>query len=137
MKYLLVAMLALTMFACKQDQPHPEGCEEALLNTNRYANDESDDFQFHRVELNGDCLEIEVSYGGGCGEVDFDLVFSRAVGFSLPPYTTARLILDDDDNCEALLRETFQFDLTPARELGADAIRINLQDWDEEVLYEF
>ena len=132
-------MLAfLFLSSCKSDCVLPDDCEEALeQDTHRYENAITDDFDFSAVEVDGDCLVLTVRYGGGCGTVDFDLVAIEGSRFSLPPQVPMRLILDDDDPCEAYLAKELSFSLVPLRDQGAGTLMLDLEGWEEMLEYQY
>ena len=102
MKRLLILVLPLMgLFAC-QEVVNPDGCEAMIRSNLKYQNAKSDDFDLVEARIEDDCLLITVRYGGGCGEVDFDLIANEGESLSLPPQIQMRLVLDDNDNCKVV-----------------------------------
>lgn len=97
----------------------------------------SDPFQWKAFRLNGTCLEVEISYGGGCEESPMQLIVSEDAGASDPPTLDAKLIFTDNDLCEALVTKSFYFDLETIREEGVDLLWLNFIDLDEMVLVSY
>jgi len=104
----------------------------------------TDPFQSVLVRIEGDTLVAEVTYGGGCGEHRFALAFASLFMESEP--VQVRGLLSHDargDLCQALLRRTLRYDLTPLRRAYETAYRtgsgvIDLQgNWPEAVRYRF
>jgi hypothetical protein len=96
---------------------------------------ESDPFTFKDVVIAGSCLEITIEYGGGCGEAEALLIGSGQYLYSLPPQLHIRLILEDDDPCEALVRKTFYFNLNTILPASEESIILHLQDWPLDIYY--
>ena len=97
----------------------------------------SDDFDFTDVEIVGDSLKITISYGGGCGDIDIKLIDYEDIMESYPAQRNIRLILIDEDPCEALLTKEFSFDLTPIKISSQNKILLNLTGWDSQMLYQY
>ena len=117
---------------------------DIIIDYDYFHNAPTDDFVFNYVELTGDILEISVSYGGGCEEHDFDLIFDGLFLESYPVIAPTLLSHDShDDPCEAWITEILFFDLTPLKEyyfqcyhIEHDIIRIALIDFGS-IFYEF
>jgi hypothetical protein len=137
--FLLPCLLVfLFLTSCKSDCIAPDACDEALeQDTHRYENAMTDDFDLSAAEVDGDCLLLTVRYGGGCGTVDFDLVAIKGSRYSLPPQVPMRLILDDDDPCEAYLSKELSFNLKPLQDQGAGTVMLDLEGWGEMLEYAY
>ncbi len=89
---------------------------------NTFANDP---LTIHAVELNGDCLNLMLSYSGGCKEHEFQLFLT---GEDSTGAETAVLELRHDANndmCEAALSKELQFNLLSLKEKGYTKFQIN------------
>lgn len=86
------------------------------LGTDR--NDWPDDrLVVHSIEAAGGLLEVEFSYSGGCNPHDVDLVVFGGFMESFPVQVNAALAHDArDDACDAVIRRSLSFDLTPLHE---------------------
>lgn len=138
MKRLFIFLSPLLCLLACQDAINPDQCEAVIRDSERYQNDLSDEFQLIEAKLEGNCLLISVSYGGGCAEVDFSLVAIEGETFSIPPQIPMRLILDDHDNCEALITEELQFDVRPLQgEAGTGLHMLDLEGLTEMIEYQY
>ncbi|MFK7926206.1 MAG: hypothetical protein AB8H47_29930 [Bacteroidia bacterium] len=138
MKRLFIFLFPLLSLIACREVVKPDLCEAVIRDSQRYQNDASDGFQLIEAKLEGDCLIITVSYGGGCGEVDFTLLAIEGETFSLPPQIPMRLILDDNDNCEALVSEELQFDLSLLQNEGGNGLHmLDLEGVDEMIEYQY
>jgi len=109
-------------------------CEAAFNDKEFFKNETSDEFKLLEVELKGSCLETTIFYGGGCGDINFQLVGSGRYAYTIPPSLDVRLLFDDDAFCKAGLREKFYFDLS---DLHLDeSLVIYLEGWETPILYE-
>jgi len=109
--------------SCSCDDPAP--CDAlALLDNSAYQNGPDDPYFLRAASVEGDCLYLRFQYGGGCKEVDFQLVSAFELGETAPLTRFVRVALDDDDNCEALITEEVTFNLKPLRVEGEEELRI-------------
>ena len=70
-----------------------------------------DPFEVNQVEINGNCLKINVSYSGGCAEHEFKLLwYPNRCG--TPPEMLELVHNANGDLCEAYPSETVSFDLS-------------------------
>lgn len=106
LNFLIFASICLTAFTCEDLKPSEEIttiqtssssiCEKAVLN-NDDKQINSDPFSFEEVMIEGNCLKVSVSYGGGCKDVNFELYQASEIMESYPPQMNLFLKLEDDD----------------------------------------
>jgi len=141
MKYLaLVLMCSLAISSCSDKEPPSAQCNRAIIVSNTgydKAKDESD-FRIRDVSISGNCMTIEYSYGGGCGDIETELVAAEnSVQNTMNLlYRELKLSIDDNDNCEALITTSEQFDISALQNEGNSTI-IRLHKWDEEIIYAY
>ena len=81
------------------------------------------------VRLDGDILEVDVGYGGGCEEHVFELVWDGLVLETFPGQVNLRLTHDGNgDVCEAYIMPTLRFDLRPLGGTADTIIHVNTAD---------
>lgn len=92
-----------------------DGTFPAVVALDSDRNDWPDDrLILHSAELAGGFLDLDVSYAGGCGPHDLDLVVYGGFLDSEPVRVRAALAHDvRGDACEALVRRALRFDLAP------------------------
>ncbi len=131
------------IFSCSKskdiitDTPASDCDSPVLVDADLYDSAPSDEFQFHSVSIDGNCLKLAVQYGGGCEEVIFQLIDASVVMESFPIQRNVRLSLEDNDPCEALVTQELSYDLTPLQVDGYSKIILNLQDFDGNLVYNY
>jgi hypothetical protein len=86
-----------------------------------------------RVDESEDIVTFEVSYGGGCGEHQFQLYSTEGVLYSNPPGCLVYLSHDaNGDYCEALITETISFSLRPFHNKSYDALILHIHGYNGE-----
>ncbi|MCG6186057.1 NigD1/NigD2 family lipoprotein [Maribellus maritimus] len=89
------------------------------LNFNNYDSLARDPVFIHEAFVDGDCLQIKLSYSGGCQEHTIDLARMHpwVTGSSNIPTLEIRHNANGD-MCEALFTKELRFDLTPLKQEG-------------------
>lgn len=134
---LLCGLWMLLLSGCNSDDEGSglRNYTAVLIDSDVYREADSDNFHLEEAEITGDSLKVRIRYGGGCEEVKLQLVGLEEILDSDPPQRNIRLLFEDNDPCEALVAETFYFDLVPGRVNGSDRVRLILPDWDEPLWY--
>ncbi len=74
-------------------------------------------FSIEGGEINGDILEMTISFTGGCEEHKFRLIVSTIVIATIPPKAFVLLTHDaKGDTCTQSIMEELRFDLKPLKE---------------------
>ncbi|MEM1408509.1 MAG: hypothetical protein AAGG59_17125 [Bacteroidota bacterium] len=105
-KLLILMILSGLAMGCNDD--------ETLIDERKEESGliESDPFDLLRVSIVAKTLKIEVSYGGGCREHIFELVWPEVITTVFPPDIAVKLTHEsNDDPCFAIITETLEFDL--------------------------
>lgn len=90
------------------------------------------------AEIEGTLLTMEIEYSGGCGWHKYKFVGNRAISKSLPPQRSVQLLHDNgDDQCEAIVKQTIEIDITEMahRQTSGREIILNLEGYDEPLKF--
>ena len=141
-RFILVLLpLLLLNTQCDDDDIvlPPTNCEVfAIADNNEYDDAVSAFFTIISAEVEGDCLNIEISASGCSGETWILQMFSAEdVMESLPVQRNIRAVLINDEACLAVFGRTFSFDLRNLQVEGEDQVLFNLQDYSEPILYSY
>jgi hypothetical protein len=85
-------------------------------------------FDLKSAKLNGDCLELDISYSGGC-EIHHFTTYLLPVFCGTPPIPPPTIVLcheDNEDLCEAYISEKLFIDLTSLRVPDKDMVEFQL-----------
>jgi hypothetical protein len=107
--------------------------KQPVKDADLYSRATTDPFTLLGAKVNGRYLDVEVEYGGGCGNADFDLVWNGALMKSMPPKVSMMLVFKDEDYCKALVKKTLRFDLQSVHDGETD---IMLKDFRGVLKYE-
>ena len=90
----------------------PNICESMTYNNQAVDNISTDYYSIDTLFINNNCLNIWVSYGGGCGDADFKLYYSNNIDKSNQPKTSLLLQLIDNDPCRAIVQQKLFYNLS-------------------------
>lgn len=90
------------------------------------------------VELNNDCLKITFG-SSGCGtELWEENLFSTDAFYTVFPLQRAlKMELINNELCHAAFEKTVSFDLTPFQIDGQNELPLNIDGWNEQIIYEY
>ena len=142
MKKLLFAALSLIFLqSCSEPDDKPKlisTCEHvAVVDNIRYKAAQPEGYRIKDVQIVGDCLSIEVESSGCDGETwEVTLLDADRVSESNPEQRDLKLVVNSKEFCSSIIQKTFTFDLRPIRTPG-NAVLLNLELWDEQIVYEY
>ncbi len=108
-------------------------CQPVINDRSAFNTLESDEFDLLEVNVLDNCLELLIGYGGGCKGIGVAVIGGEDYAESEPPQLAMKVVVEDNDHCEAYIREYFYFDLTDLQYPGSDELILNIKDWDSEV----
>ena len=109
----------------------------ARHNSSKFQSGVSDNFDLIELHQIDNYLEAIISYAGGCGEVDFEMVGSGGYDDADPPHLDVKLLLDDQDLCEAQITGFFYFDIQHLQYPGSDELIIDFEEFDQSIHFQF
>ena len=119
---LVPVLLAAALAACGAGTPAEPGMQVTVIPSGTVPRGPFDPADVHEAWVEGDLLHLRVSYGGGCGEHDFALRFSRPFLESDPVQAPLYLAHDaKGDPCRAIVGRELVFDLTPLKQSYREA----------------
>jgi len=131
----LVLMIFPLLFSCEEEKKNVDLCGPKAKLSEDFLSRNSDAFSINSAEVSGTCLSIDIVAGGCDGESwNAELLVSPVVAESYPTQVGLRMILHDDELCEAAIKQTFQFDLSPLN-IISDRMILHLEGWDKQLSY--
>lgn len=106
----------------------------------KFAKESDPIISINSVEIIGNTLVLDVSYGGGCKEHQFEVIGSEMIAKSQPPIRAIQLVHHaNDDNCRAIVRNRLEIDITDLayHQKEGDEIYLTIEGWEERILYTF
>ncbi len=135
--YLFLLVFSITNCSNNQDPKRLLNSDTIRVNDNLFLNAPDDTYQITEVNIVGNTLNITITYGGGCGNINYDLFAPTGYDDSLPLQKDVRLAFEDRDNCEALVELELSFNIEQIQVEGTNQIRINLTGWETPIDYSY
>jgi hypothetical protein len=117
-------MFIVLSVSCKNVKPEPanengtsvtlnaSAIEYSTIISGQYSKT-SDSFDLDKVSVNGNNIEVTVSYSGGCTKHSFKVVWDEKVTNTNPPRINLVILHDSGgDNCKAYITEILSFSLS-------------------------
>lgn len=101
---------------------------------------QSKEFTIKNAVVNGNILEIEVSYYGSCQAHDFICTGSTMISKSFPPIRSVKLVhYGKEDTCKEQVVEVLKIDIIALAYKPEDGsqIKLNLEGWTEQLMYTY
>jgi hypothetical protein len=141
--FRVISFFLLLTISCSDDNNN----NNANSNCNKQAQVISDitfediitaNYMITNVVLDGDCLAVTVSSSGCSGDTwEMKLLGSNSVLQILPIQRSAKIELNNQEACLAIVQKTVSFDLVPFQIDGQNEVLINIEGWDEPITYEY
>lgn len=100
----------------------------------------SDPISISDVRVIGNKMLIDISYGGGCEEHQFQLIGSPMISKSLPPIRAIQLVhIANADKCKMNVLKTLEVDLKELayKQEAGSKIYLTLGGWSQQIEYTF
>ena len=135
--WILVLWLPFLGGCHENDSPLEERCLPIVIDKSLFLNSHGDDFDFEKISLVGDCLEISIRYAGGCGDIIATMVDSGDIDDSILFKRNLRLVIEDNDPCEASITKTLSYDLMGIQVAEINEIRLEISGWPNPIIYKY
>jgi hypothetical protein len=164
----ILAILGISIFSCKPKQTtssSTEAVEKKVkggteltvdeprdsttlleINTSESNNmkETGDPYSVLSAKIIGHELWLSVSYGGGCKEHQFELLFNQAYPESENEYgETSRYINltlkhnANNDMCRSIVQQNIRFNLKRIQDNGSHEMEISVSGWEGSLKYEY
>ena len=129
------------MIGCNSDDDNVssslENSNVILVDDDLFLNAPNDEFEIIVASISDNNLNITLFYGGGCGNIYYDLVTGNDYLETTPIQKNIRIAFDDKDNCEAGIELKLSFNLTQIQISSTNRIIINLNKWEDPIEYNY
>lgn len=147
MKTKLIILLAIVnIFAtcsgkkktAKNDSTKYAEVKDVIVDLNFNAPDSNAVFSIEDMKIDGDILQLEVSYSGGCKDHEFKAYFNGMYIKTNPMKAKVFIVHHTNgDNCRALIKQTLRYNLKPVRSGDKGKLIIMLNNTDKTLTYEY
>lgn len=137
--WLLILLFPLVLGCKKHSQNANADCKEkVIIDADLFAGISTDQFVIKSVSLSGNCIHITIQSGGCSGTTwQATLVDASSIAKSNPPQRMIKLTLKNTEPCEALPVRTFSFDISQLQLPYTNLIQLNLDGYNQKLLYAY
>lgn len=150
MKNLIFLILACVFISCNSDDdgdaknkvitdPLTYACDQkVVVSSDQFEDATTSDFVFTDYSITEGCLELAYSTSGCDGSTwTVELIDSGSVMESYPPQRNIKMVLDNQELCQAVIRKETSFDISSLQVEGTDKVILHLENFDEDISYEY
>ena len=138
--FVLIFLIGTLLISCSTDDNPPNECDatsEVIAEDNFDAINTSN-YVVLDVQLNGDCLEITIGSSGCDSNLWVLNLYSTNAFYAIYPIQRAvKIELINNQSCEAFFQKTISFDLTPFQIEKVNKVPLNIEGWNEQIVYEY
>lgn len=100
--------------------------------------EETEAYYIEGAIIDGDCISLIIS-DSGCDSENWimTLIDSENIAESMPPQRYLKLTLYNDEVCLAYFSKQQSFDLIPLRIEGTNEVLLNIEGFEEPILYAY
>ncbi len=149
MKTILIVCISIVAFGCKSTKNAVESDQSSKGTIQNNENvmitasigrvdQASDPLSISDVRVKGNKLLIDVTYGGGCEEHQFQVIGSPMISKSLPPIRSIQLVhAANGDKCKMNVIKTLEVDLKELayKQEAGSKIYLTLGGWNQQIEY--
>jgi hypothetical protein len=111
-------------------------CLSPEITDQPYTSLRRDPFHIENLSVEKNYLQVVFSYGGGCGDVNWDVYFNQLIKQSFPPQISFKMTMMDNDPCRAIITDTISVCLDEFESLArAGGVVIRVDPSEMEVMY--
>ncbi len=111
-------------------------CNPIIKSDNLPESIKTDFFEIESMFIEKNCLKLDVSYGGGCGETDMQMFYQKIEASVVPANLLLMPKFTDNDPCRAIIRDTILFDLSEFEGVArSGGVTIHLQGFNNKVVF--
>lgn len=153
MKLVAILSIGLLFFACgskksasektpKENNTYPITMDiiKVKATIGQFVKNSDPIINIDTVEVRGNIMYIDVSYGGGCEEHQFEVIGSLAIAKSLPPIRAIQLVHHSNgDKCRAIKKvklEVYLEEIAYQKEEGSE-IYYTLEGWKDRIYHKY
>lgn len=142
MKIIKIISILVFIFpsflSCDEDDTKVNCDAEIIISAEMYNSAPNDYLNIKEVRIEDDCLIINFGSSGCSGESwELKLIDASHILESYPPQRNIRLSLKNEEACQAYFTREVSFDISPLQIEGVDKLYLNIENFDDQILYEY
>ena len=139
--FILCAVSGIFFSSCSDDDnnnPVSDCDKNIIVNEERFAQTSTDNYGIENVVLNENCLKITFgSSGCDSNSWEINLVASEMVVETSPVQHFLKIDLFNPEDCTAFIQKTISFDISDLQSSNENQVQLNIDGWDDNILYSY
>jgi len=138
--FALFVLIGTLLVSCSDDDNPSIDCDSTseVISEETFDSIDTSNYVISDAQLNGDCLEITIG-SSGCDPDLWELnLYSTNAFYAIYPIQRAvKIELINYQECLAVFEKTISFDLIPFQLEKVDRMPLNIEGWNEQIVYEY
>lgn len=138
--FALFVLIGTLLISCSTDDNLPNDCDSTseVIAEERFDTINTSNYVVSDVQLNGNCLEITIG-SSGCDPDLWELNLYNTDAFYdiYPLQRSVKIELINDQICLAFFQKTISFNLIPFQLEIQNELPLNIEGWNEQIIYEY
>ncbi|MBA6152453.1 hypothetical protein [Gelidibacter maritimus] len=142
-KNILIISLYILIFSCNTDDDNSsvdQNCSliSEIVSEGEFNSIITSNYVITEIELISDCLEITYS-SSGCGtELWEENLYSVDAFYAVfPLQRSVKMELINEELCDAIFQKSISFDLTPFQIKTQSEVPLNIDGWNQQIIYRY
>lgn len=137
-RFLVISLIFIGLYSCKSVSSDNASISEAkkiVFNKDFFYPRDLYRIQILNANIEKDNLILDVRYGGGCKDHEFNLIFNEVWMKSMPPKISLYLEhKNQNDSCQAIMNKTLKFNIKKLKE-NSNEMFINMVGYSKQIKY--
>lgn len=142
--FLFIAFFGILFNSCSKNDDNNSSNESIcdskaeVVNEAGFNGINTSNYNVTAIQLTGDCIEVAIS-SSGCDPEPWEMnLFSTDAFYTVfPLQRSVKIELINNQDCLAVFQKTVSFDLTPFQLEGQNELPLNIEGWNEQIIYEY
>lgn len=142
--FVITALIGISLISCFKDEDDhllvTMDCDSTaeVISEDDYREINTSNYGIVDIQLNGNCLEVTIS-SSGCDPEPWEMnLYSMDAFYTVYPLQRAiKIELINKQLCTAALGKTVSFDLTPFQLETQNVLTLNIEGWNEQIIYKY
>jgi hypothetical protein len=140
---IFICLLLSLLTSCSESSSKDfvaQNCEKQaqIIEQETYNLVNTTNYMITGVALNENCLDVTIS-SSGCSGSTWEMNLLSSPNFTETPVLqrNTKIELSNNEACAAIFQKTVSFDLIPLQINGQDQIIVNIEGWDDPIIYNY
>jgi hypothetical protein len=138
--FALFVLIGTLLVSCSDDDNPSIDCDSTseVISEETFDSIDTSNYVISDVQLNGNCLEVTIGSSGCDPDLwEMNLYSTNAFYAIYPIQRAVKIELINYQECLAVFEKTISFDLIPFQLEIKNELPLNIEGWNEQIVYEY